>query len=97
MGMSLLDAAREVARIAGEASHGYYRSSLTVEAKQDGSPVTKADRDAEQAARAWITARFPDDAILGEEFGATDGASGASSHTVASISRIRSGIACKMS
>src|SRR5262249_6311554 len=37
--------------------------------KSDGSPVTRADRDAERLARAWIETRFPADGILGEEFG----------------------------
>jgi len=33
--------------------------------------VTIADRRAETAARDWIAARFPDDGIIGEEFGST--------------------------
>jgi histidinol-phosphatase len=44
---------------------------VAVETKSDGSPVTEADRAAEQAIRAVIEKAFPDDAILGEEFGAT--------------------------
>jgi histidinol phosphatase-like enzyme (inositol monophosphatase family) len=39
-------------------------------------PVTVADRASEQAMRAILAARRPDDAILGEEFGATPGTSG---------------------
>ena len=42
-----------------------------VETKQDGSPVTVADREAERAIRRVIGEAFPDDAILGEELGAT--------------------------
>ena len=38
-------------------------------AKGDGSPVTAADRAAESIMREAIAAQFPDDAILGEEFG----------------------------
>ena len=48
-----------------------YRKSA-VETKQDGSPVTVADREAERAIRRVIGEAFPDDAILGEEFGASD-------------------------
>lgn len=48
-----------------------YRKT-TVETKQDGSPVTVADREAERAIRRVIGDAFPDDAILGEEFGATE-------------------------
>lgn len=44
-----------------------------VETKQDGSPVTVADREAERAIRRVIGEAFPDDAILGEEFGASQG------------------------
>lgn len=39
-------------------------------------PVTVADRAAEQAMRAVLAQRRPDDAILGEEFGTTAGTSG---------------------
>ena len=37
--------------------------------KGDLSPVTMADRSAEQAMRAVLSGRFPDHGILGEEFG----------------------------
>lgn len=47
-----------------------YRKT-SVETKQDGSPVTVADREAERAIRRVIGEAFPDDAILGEEFGAS--------------------------
>ncbi len=39
-------------------------------------PVTAADKAAEQAMRAVLAARRPEDGILGEEFGATPGTSG---------------------
>lgn len=73
---TLLDAVQVVARLAGDVALAHYRTALTVESKGDGSPVTIADRAAEQAARAWIGQRFPDDGILGEEFGAVEGTSG---------------------
>jgi histidinol phosphatase-like enzyme (inositol monophosphatase family) len=66
----LLEAAQELARRTGGVALRHFRSALAVEAKTDGSPVTIADRNAEQAAREWITRRFPEDGILGEEFGA---------------------------
>ena len=54
----------------------YFRSpSLAVEAKQDESPVTRADKEAEEMLREHIAGEFPDDGILGEEFGAQDGSS----------------------
>jgi histidinol phosphatase-like enzyme (inositol monophosphatase family) len=61
--------AAELARLTGEIALRHYRSNLVVETKADGSPVTAADRAAEQAARDWVGRYFPDDGILGEEFG----------------------------
>ena len=59
----------ELARLTGDVALSHYRTGLAVELKGDGSPVTAADRAAETAARAWVQRRFPDDGILGEEFG----------------------------
>jgi histidinol-phosphatase len=67
---TLLEAVAEVARLTGQVALKHYRTGVDVETKRDGSPVTIADREAEEAARAWISARFPNDSILGEEFGA---------------------------
>lgn len=44
---------------------------LRIETKPDLTPVTDADRGAEEALRATLSARRPDDAVLGEEFGGT--------------------------
>lgn len=65
----LMNAAEEVARRTGLAALEYYGRGAAVETKTDGSPVTIADRSAERVAREWIAARFPGDAIVGEEFG----------------------------
>lgn len=65
----LLDAVHEAARVAGDVAMRHYKTSLAVESKSDGSPVTIADREAETAVREWITRRFPDDGIEGEELG----------------------------
>ena len=68
---SLLQAVAELASLAGAEAHQHFGSTLAVEDKADGSPVTRADRDAERVARAWIEQRFPSDGILGEEYGET--------------------------
>lgn len=68
---TLAGAVEEVARLAGDVALAHFRSSLAVETKADGSPVTIADRQAEQAARNWIERHFPADGILGEELGVT--------------------------
>lgn len=67
----LLEAVTEVSRLAGQVALRHFRTALAVETKRDGSPVTIADRATEAAARDWIEKRFPGDAILGEELGAS--------------------------
>ena len=70
----LFHAAADLARVAGDVALRHFRAgpaggALTVETKGDGSPVTVADRGAEEAARTWLAARYPGDDVLGEEFG----------------------------
>ena len=68
----MADAAREVIL-------PYFRDpALGAENKETRrfDPVTVADRAAEEAMRAILTAQRPEDAILGEEFGAKAGTSG---------------------
>lgn len=67
----LLEAVSDVARVAGSVALRHFKTGLTVDTKGDGSPVTIADRSAEHEAREWIAARFPGDAVLGEEYGFT--------------------------
>ena len=52
----------------------YFRALPDIMTKADSSPVTIADRSVEQALRATITAQFPDDMVMGEEFGSDDSA-----------------------
>lgn len=66
------DFAVAAARSAGEVTLRYFRGGVTVERKADHSPVTVADREAEQLLRDRIGSRYPDHAILGEEFGEQD-------------------------
>ena len=63
-----LELAIEAAREAGWITLEYYRSTdLRVDRKEDDSPVTMADRRAEEHLRHRIAEAFPDDPILGEE------------------------------
>jgi histidinol phosphatase-like enzyme (inositol monophosphatase family) len=72
-----LGSAVEFARAAGRLTLDYFRRhDLAVERKSDDSPVTAADRAAEQLLRKLILDKFPHDSILGEEFGSVDGTSG---------------------
>ncbi|MES2793075.1 MAG: inositol monophosphatase family protein [Planctomycetota bacterium] len=70
-----LDLAVGAARRAGASTLEWFRSTIAVERKGDGSPVTAADRRSETLLRDEISASFPDDAILGEEFGEKPGTS----------------------
>ncbi len=54
----------------------YQSPELATDRKADGSLVTPVDRDGERRIRALVAERFADDAILGEEHGATGGTSG---------------------
>jgi histidinol-phosphatase len=64
------------ARAAGKIALGYFDTNLTVETKGDDSPVTIADRETERSLRSAISAAFPGDGFLGEEFGDTPGTTG---------------------
>src|SRR5262245_14338130 len=54
----------------------FQQDNFQVERKSDASPVTIADRSAEQLLRERITAAFANDGVLGEELGTTKGSSG---------------------
>lgn len=73
----LLGFATEVVAAAGELTQRFFRSNdLEVVAKSDGSPVTQADRQAEQLIREAIASEFPEDSIMGEEYGESGAGSG---------------------
>ena len=70
-----LEFAIDAAWQAGRSTLAHYQTGVAVERKRDQSVVTVADRAAEQLIRKLIAQRFPDHAIVGEEFGADDGRS----------------------
>jgi len=64
-----LQLAIELAEQAGRLTLDYFgRKSLQVFSKRDASPVTEADRKAEELIREGISSCYPDDGIFGEEF-----------------------------
>jgi histidinol phosphatase-like enzyme (inositol monophosphatase family) len=72
-----LDLAVAIAREAGDLTMRYFRvSDLVVDRKADNSPVTRADREAEELMCERLASACPDDAIVGEEFGSREGSSG---------------------
>ena len=68
----LLEIVELVAVAAGRVALQYFGRGVQVDTKADGSPVTVADRRAEETARAEILMRLPDDGIVGEELGETN-------------------------
>ncbi|MFK7765780.1 MAG: inositol monophosphatase family protein [Mariniblastus sp.] len=69
-----LQLANEIAKSAGQLTLQYFQTDrFDVMKKGDGSPLTVADQEAEKHLRAKIKDAFPDDSIVGEEFGNTDG------------------------
>lgn len=56
----------------GNVIKSYFRKPITTETKQDDSPVTIADKKAEEVMRKLILKEFPDHGIVGEEFGVTN-------------------------
>ncbi|CAN0533408.1 unnamed protein product, partial [Laminaria digitata] len=67
----LIALAHRLADASGPVIRGYFRQPIPVDGKADASPVTAADREAEQAIRAILADARPDDGIIGEEFGNT--------------------------
>ena len=61
--------AHRLADAAGAAIRPFWRGQIGLEAKGDATPVTLADRAAEEAMRRILLAECPRDGIEGEEFG----------------------------
>src|SRR5512145_1461950 len=66
-----LDFTTDIAYRAGRITLGYFNAGVRPDYKPDDTPVTAADRAAEQFIRGEIEKAYPDHAILGEEFGAS--------------------------
>lgn len=66
--------ALDLCESAGRIAMNYFVQGVEVIEKSDGSPVTKADKECERMIREAIAAKFPGDAILGEEEGESPGA-----------------------
>jgi myo-inositol-1(or 4)-monophosphatase len=61
--------AEELAMLSGKIIKQYWRTNVKIENKADESPVTIADKKAEELMRELIMKQYPDHGILGEEFG----------------------------
>ena len=73
----LLDETVELTREAGRLTLRWFDDhELSVRRKDDGSPVTDADKAAESFLREVLAKRFPDDGVVGEEYPEEQGTSG---------------------
>jgi len=66
---ALIDLALRLADASGPVVLDYFRTNTAVERKDDASPVTRADREAEEVLRQRLAAEAPDHGIFGEEHG----------------------------
>lgn len=71
-----LRALEDIARRAGDAALNYFQQGIVPEKKADRSPVTVADREAEQIIRDHVESAHPDAGFLGEETGSRKGSTG---------------------
>lgn len=63
--------ALDICQHGGKIANEYFQRGISAEMKDDGSPVTKADKEVERIIRGAINKTFPEDGILGEEEGET--------------------------
>lgn len=63
------DFAVETAYLAGRLTLGYFQTGVQPDFKKDNSPVTIADKKAEELIRSRIEKKYPDHSVVGEEFG----------------------------
>ena len=66
-----LDVAVATAFEAGRLTLAHFQTGVTPEFKDDDTPVTIADRRAEELVRSRLEAAFPDHGVVGEEYGET--------------------------
>jgi histidinol-phosphatase len=66
---TILEFAVEACQQAGKITLEYFQKNFRIDYKSDQSPITIADRSSETKIREMIQKRFPDHAILGEEYG----------------------------
>ena len=71
-----LDFAVEAAHEAGRLTLGYFQAGVRPEWKADDTPVTAADRGAEEVIRARIRDSYPGHTVVGEEYGTDEGGLG---------------------
>ena len=69
MMQDFINLAERLAQSSSAIIQQYFRAEIHLETKSDGTPVTIADKKAEEAMREIIMREFPTHGIIGEEFG----------------------------
>lgn len=63
------DFSKQLAEVSGKLISHYFRTEIKIDSKLDESPITIADKKAEEVMRELIHKEFPEHGIIGEEFG----------------------------
>lgn len=66
---SLVDTVRAIVEEVRPTTLSHFRADLSIEHKEDESPVTIADKATERGLREALTRHFPDHGLFGEEYG----------------------------
>lgn len=66
-----MEFAAETAYLAGRLTLGYFQAGVRPDFKEDDTPVTVADKKAEELIRSHIEKKYPGHAVIGEEFGSS--------------------------
>ena len=66
----ILETATDIAERASKIALSYFRQAILIETKENGTPVTVADKKTEEMIRKELNQAFPGFGILGEEMGA---------------------------
>lgn len=69
----MLEVAQRAADAAAAVTCPLFRAKIKIDIKDDSSPVTQADKDAELAMRKLVEECLPTHAVFGEEFGFAPG------------------------
>jgi inositol-phosphate phosphatase/L-galactose 1-phosphate phosphatase/histidinol-phosphatase len=66
--ITMIDFAEYLADEAAKITTSFYRQNISIEDKQDSSPVTEADRQVERTIRRLVQNNYPTHGVFGEEF-----------------------------
>lgn len=69
MEKEFIDFVKLLAEESGKIIKEYFRKPISIDTKSDESPVTIADKKAEETMRSLIMKTYPEHGIIGEEFG----------------------------